>query len=42
MRYLVSISYDGSKYNGYQKQVQGNTIQDKLEEVLTTINDKNM
>ena len=39
MRYLISISYDGSKYNGYQKQPDGNTIQDKLEEVLTTIND---
>ena len=40
MRYLISISYDGSKYNGYQKQVQGNTVQDKLEDVLTNINDK--
>ena len=40
MRYLISISSDGSKYNGYQKQVQGNTVQDKLEDVLTNINDK--
>lgn len=40
MRFLVSISYDGSKYNGYQKQPDGNTIQDKLESVLTNINDK--
>lgn len=40
MRFLVSISYDGSKYNGYQKQPDGNTIQDKLESVLTSINDK--
>lgn len=39
MRYLVSIAYDGSKYNGYQKQPDGNTIQDKLESVLTSIND---
>lgn len=38
MRYLVSIAYDGSKYNGYQKQVHGNTVQDKLEEILTNIN----
>ena len=38
MRFLVSISYDGSKFNGYQKQVHGNTVQDRLEEVLTNIN----
>ena len=38
MRFLISISYDGSKYNGYQKQPSGNTIQDKLESVLTSIN----
>lgn len=38
MRYLITISYDGSKYNGYQKQPNGNTIQDKLEETLTSIN----
>ena len=38
MRFLATIAYDGSKYNGYQKQVHGNTIQDKLEAVLTGIN----
>lgn len=38
MRYLITFAYDGSKYNGYQKQPSGNTIQDKLEEVLTNIN----
>ena len=38
MRFLATISYDGSKYNGYQKQPGGNTIQDKLEDVLTSIN----
>lgn len=38
MRFLASISYDGSKYNGYQKQVHGNTVQNKLEEVLSNIN----
>ena len=41
MRYLITFSYDGSKYNGYQKQVNVNTIQDELERVLTTINDNN-
>ena len=38
MRFLATIAYDGSKYNGYQKQVHGNTVQDKLEEILTNIN----
>ena len=38
MRYMVSFSYDGSKYNGFQKQVQGNTIQNKIEDALTSIN----
>ncbi len=38
MRYLITISYDGSKYSGYQKQPNGNTIQDRLEEALTSIN----
>ena len=41
MRYLITFSYDGSKYNGYQKQPNGNTVQDKLEEVLKGINDNN-
>ena len=35
---MVSFSYDGSKYNGFQKQVQGNTIQNKIEDALTSIN----
>lgn len=34
----MTFAYDGSKYNGYQKQPNGLTIQNKLEEVLTTIN----
>ena len=38
MRYLITIAYDGSHYNGYQKQKNGNTIQDKLEKALTSIN----
>lgn len=39
MRFLITFSYDGSKYNGYQKQPNLNTIQNKLEEALTNIND---
>lgn len=42
MRYLVTFSYDGSKYNGYQKQVNVKTIQEELERVLTTINNNNI
>lgn len=38
MRFLMTFSYDGSKYNGFQKQPNGLTIQDKLEQALTSIN----
>jgi len=38
MRYLITMSYDGSKYNGYQKQPKGKTIQNELEKVLLVIN----
>lgn len=38
MRYLITFSYDGSKYSGYQKQNDKVTIQGKLEDVLTNIN----
>jgi len=38
VRYLVTFSYDGSKYNGYQKQPNGNTVQNRLEDALTSIN----
>lgn len=38
MRYLITFSYDGSKYNGYQKQPKTKTIQGELEKVLKTIN----
>lgn len=37
----MSFSYDGSKYNGYQKQPDKNTIQDIIEEKLTQINSNN-
>lgn len=38
MRYLITFSYDGSKYKGYQKQPNEVTIQGELERVLTKIN----
>ena len=41
MRYLITFSYDGSKYSGYQKQPNVKTIQGELERVLTQINDNN-
>ena len=40
MRYLITFSYDGSKYGGYQKQLDINTIQAELETALTKLNNK--
>ncbi len=38
MRYLIKLSYDGSKYHGYQRQPGLNTIQEYIEKSLTKIN----
>ena len=38
MRYFITFSYDGSKYNGYQKQPKTKTIQGELEKALKQIN----
>lgn len=38
MRYLITFAYDGSKYNGYQKQPNEKTIQEEIEKALTRIN----
>ena len=39
MRYKITFSYDGSKFNGYQKQKGiDNTIQEKMESALKYIN----
>lgn len=38
MRYLASVSYDGSKFYGFQKLNNYHTIQDELEKALTKIN----
>ena len=40
MRYLMRISYDGSKYNGFQRLKNKETIQGCLEEVLSKINNR--
>ena len=37
MRYLMTFSYDGTNYNGYQKQPNKNTVQNKIEEALEKI-----
>ena len=38
MRFLIKFSYDGTNYNGFQTQPGLNTIQEKLENALTNIN----
>ena len=38
MRYLMTFSYDGSEYSGYQKQPRAKTIQGELEKALKSIN----
>ncbi len=35
MRIALGVSYNGSGYEGWQSQLSGNTIQDKLESALT-------
>ncbi len=37
MRYLMIVQYNGLNYSGFQKQKNGNTIQDYLERALKTI-----
>ena len=38
MRYLITFSYDGSSFSGYQKQGELRTIQNELEKALKYIN----
>lgn len=38
MRYLASVSYDGSKFYGFQKLTNHKTVQSELEKALTKIN----
>ena len=39
MKYLITISYDGSKYAGLQKLKGKKTVQGELEDILTTLNE---
>ena len=41
MRYLITFSYDGSKFNGYQKQPNTKTVQQEIENALKKINSNN-
>ena len=38
MRFLIKFSYDGTAYSGFQTQKGKNTIQEKMEEALTIVN----
>ena len=38
MRYLITFSYDGTNFNGYQKQDGFRTVEDELEKALKFIN----
>ena len=40
-RFLIVFSYDGTNYNGYQKQIGLNTIQGTIEKALKYINNNN-
>ena len=39
MRYLITFSYDGTNFNGYQRQDGLRTIQEEMEKALKIIND---
>ncbi len=38
MKYLIKFSYDGSKFNGFQRLNDGSGVQNKLENALRVIN----
>ncbi len=42
MRYLMTFSYDGSGYKGYQKQPRVKTIQGEIEKALKTVSNQNI
>ena len=41
MRYLATFSYDGSNFNGYQKQEGFRTVEEEFEKALSYINGQN-
>ena len=38
MRYLMTFSYDGSRFHGYQRQPELRSVQEEIEDKLTMIN----
>lgn len=40
MKYLITFSYDGSKFYGYEKQINKRTVQGEIEEKLKIISNK--
>ena len=40
MRYLITFSYDGTSYHGYERQIGYKTIEEELNKALTYINNK--
>ena len=36
-RYFVTLSYDGTRYHGWQIQPNGVSVQEKLQEALSTL-----
>ena len=40
MRYLITFSYDGTNFYGYQKQINKRTVQGEIERVLSKINNE--
>ena len=41
MRYLITFSYDGTNFHGFERQKKYRTIEDEINKVLTYINNKN-
>lgn len=41
MRYLMTFSYDGTNYNGYQRQPNAKTIEGEIEKALYKLNGNN-
>lgn len=39
MRIAIGVSYDGSRFDGWQSQPSGNTVQDHLEQALAAVAD---
>ena len=37
MRYFITLSYDGTRYHGWQIQPEGVTVQQLLQDALATV-----